>query len=172
MAVLKFRVYLEEDDSVYRDICIKHTQTFAELHYAILKAYEFDNKHQATFYRSNDKWLQGREISFEVYDKKYQAPPLLMADTAIGTEIINTNQKFVYEYDFAKGWLFLIELIHVSKETDASLTYPTTTRIDYWVINLPTSKKNMIYQKLRMDLVKKEMKKTAVAMMLMQMTTL
>ena len=54
MAVLKFRVYLEEDDAVYRDICIKHTQTFAELHYAILKAYEFDNKHQATFYRSND----------------------------------------------------------------------------------------------------------------------
>ncbi|MEN9350286.1 MAG: hypothetical protein RL372_1264, partial [Bacteroidota bacterium] len=28
MAVLKFRVYLEEDDAVYRDICIKHTQTF------------------------------------------------------------------------------------------------------------------------------------------------
>jgi len=53
-----------------------------------------------------------------------------MVDTAIGTEIINTNQKFVYEYDFAKGWLFLIELIHVSKETDASLTYPTTTRIE------------------------------------------
>ena len=57
MAVLKFRVYLEEDDAVYRDICIKHTQSFAELHYAILKAYEFDTKHQATFYRSNDKWL-------------------------------------------------------------------------------------------------------------------
>jgi hypothetical protein len=130
MAVLKFRVYLEEDDAVYRDICIKHTQTFAELHYAILKAYVFDTKHQATFYRSNDKWLQGREISFEVYDKKYVAPPLLMADTAIGTEIINTNQKFVYEYDFAKGWLFLIELIHVSKETDASLTYPLVTRTE------------------------------------------
>jgi len=99
-------------------------------HYAILKAYEFDSKHQATFYRSNDKWLQGREISFEVYDKKYQAPPLLMADTAIGTEIINTNQKFVYEYDFAKGWLFLIELIHVSKETDATITYPLVTRTE------------------------------------------
>ena len=56
MAVLKFRAYYEEDDSVYRDIAIKHTQTFADLHNAVLKAYEFDNKHAATFYRSNDNW--------------------------------------------------------------------------------------------------------------------
>ena len=130
MTILRFRIYWEEDDAIYRDILVKHTQNFADLHLAILKSFEFDQKHDATFYRSNDKWLQGREISFEVYDKKYEAPPLLMADTAIGTEIMNTNQKFVYEYDFAKGWLFLIELIHVSKETDPSLTYPTTTRIE------------------------------------------
>ena len=25
MAILKFRVYLEEDDTVYRDVVIKHT---------------------------------------------------------------------------------------------------------------------------------------------------
>jgi hypothetical protein len=49
MAVLKFRIYFEEDETVYRDVAIKHTQTFQDLHYAILKAYEFDNKHQATF---------------------------------------------------------------------------------------------------------------------------
>ncbi len=38
MAVLRFRAYYEEDDSVYRDIVIKHKQTFANLHNAILKA--------------------------------------------------------------------------------------------------------------------------------------
>jgi hypothetical protein len=37
MAVLRFRAYYEEDDSVYRDIVIKHTQTFADLHSAVLK---------------------------------------------------------------------------------------------------------------------------------------
>ena len=63
MAVLKFRVYFEEDESIYRDVSIKHNQTFFELHEAILKGYEFDSKHQATFYRSNDQWLRGREIS-------------------------------------------------------------------------------------------------------------
>lgn len=130
MAVLKFRVYLEEDDAVYRDIVIKHTQYFIDLHFAILKAYEFDQKHQATFFRSNDNWQRGREISFERYDKSYVAEPLLMSDTTIGSEIRDTNQKFIYLYDFAKNWTFLVELINVSKEENNKLSYPATSRVE------------------------------------------
>jgi hypothetical protein len=128
MAILKFRVYLEEDDAVYRDIVIKHKQTFVELHYAILKAYEFDNKHQATFFRSNDNWQRGREITFAKYDKEYAAPPLFMEEVPIGNEIRDTNQKFVYVYDFAKSWVFLVELINVSKEESAKTDYPAVSR--------------------------------------------
>lgn len=130
MAVLKFRVYLEEDDAVYRDIVIKHTQYFIDLHFAILKAYEFDQKHQATFFRSNDNWQRGREISFEKYDKSYIAEPLLMSDTTIGSEIRDTNQKFIYLYDFTKNWTFLVELINVSKEESNKLSYPATSRVE------------------------------------------
>jgi hypothetical protein len=130
MAILKFRVYFEEDDAVYRDIVIKHTQTFQDLHNAILKAYEFDNKHQATFYRSNDKWLRGREISFGKYDKDYRVEPLIMANTTIGSEIRDTNQKFVYVYDFVKNWTFLVELINVTKEESSKITYPATSRTE------------------------------------------
>jgi hypothetical protein len=130
MAVLKFRAYYEEDDSVYRDIVIKHTQTFADLHNAILKAYEFDNKHQATFYRSNDTWQRGREITLQKYDKQYKAVPLLMSETPIGSEIKDPNQKFIYTYDFIKGWAFLIELINVSKEENPKVTYPSTLRTE------------------------------------------
>ena len=130
MAVLKFRAYYEEDESVYRDIIVKHTQTFADLHHAILKAYEFDNKHEATFYRSNDNWQRGREISLQKYEKEYKAEPLLMKETTIGSEIKDPNQKFIYTYDFAKGWSFLIELINVSKEESPKLAYPSTTRTE------------------------------------------
>jgi hypothetical protein len=130
MAVLKFRVYSEDDDAVYRDVVIKHTQTFQDLHNAILKAYEFDNKHQATFYRSNDKWLRGREISFEKYDKEYKVEPLIMANTTIGSEIRDTNQKFVYVYDFVKNWTFLVELINVTKEESSKIQYPATSRTE------------------------------------------
>jgi len=128
MAILKFRIYLEEDDSVYRDIVIRHSQTFLDLHKTILTAYEFDNKHQATFYRSNDHWQRGREISVEKYDKPYKAEPLLMAETLIGSEIKETNQKFIYVYDFAKNWSFLVELINVAKEDKTPLPYPSVTR--------------------------------------------
>ncbi len=130
MAILKFRIYLEEDDAVYRDIVIKHTQSFEELHYAILKSYEFDNKHQATFFRSNDNWQRGREISFEKYDKTYVVPPLIMSETLIGSEIRDTNQKFVYLYDFEKNWNFLVELINVSKEENPKISYPSLTRTE------------------------------------------
>lgn len=128
MAILKFRVYLEEDDAVYRDVVIRHTQSFKELHETILKGYEFDSKHQATFYRSNDHWQRGREISLERYDKDYVAEPLLMADTTIGSEIRDTNQKFIYVYDFSKNWTFLVELINVSKEESAKISYPSVSR--------------------------------------------
>ena len=128
MAILKFRVYIEEDESVYRDVVVKHTHHFLDLHIQILKSFEFDNKHQATFYRSNENWLRGREISFEVYDKNYTTAPLLMSETIIGSEIKDTNQRFIFEYDFAKNWTFLVELINVAKEEDPRLLYPSTTR--------------------------------------------
>src|ERR1700755_1391364 len=128
MAILKFRVYFEEDDSIYRDVAAKHTQSFLQLHQVIQKAYEFDNKHQATFYRSNDNWQRGREISLEKYDKAYKAEPLMMADTAIGTEIFDPNQKFIYVYDFVKNWSFLVELINVPKEESGKLEYPAVIK--------------------------------------------
>lgn len=128
MAILRFRIYFEEDETVYRDISIRHKQTFLELHQAILKAYEFDSKHAATFYRSNDHWQQGREITLDVYEKEYKAPPLMMADTMIAAEIKSPNQRFVYHYDFVKGWSFLIELINVSNEEDPKLEYPAMVR--------------------------------------------
>jgi hypothetical protein len=130
MAILRFRIYWEDDDSVYRDILIKHTHTFSELHHEILRCFEFDNKHKATFYRSNDKWQRGKEITLEKYDKKYVAEPLLMSETTIGSEIKDTNQKFIYVYDFAKNWTFMVELINVNKEENTKITYPSCARTE------------------------------------------
>jgi hypothetical protein len=130
MAVLRIRVYWEDDDSIYRDIAVKHTQSFYDLHTAVLKAYEFDNKHKATFYRSNDNWQRGREISLDKYDKEYKAEPLIMETTLMGAEIKDPNQKFVYVYDFNKNWTFLVELINVDKEENKKLSYPCCIRTE------------------------------------------
>jgi hypothetical protein len=100
------------------------------LHTTILKSFEFDSKHQATFFRSNDNWQRGREISLEKYEKDYKAEPLMMSETTIGSEIRDPNQKFVYVYDFNRNWTFLVELINVSKEENPKLTYPLAVRTE------------------------------------------
>ena len=86
------------------------------------------NKHKATFFRSNDKWQRGKEITLEKYDKKYVAEPLIMSETTIGSEIKDTNQKFIYIYDFNKNWTFLVELINVNKEENSKVSYPSCAR--------------------------------------------
>ena len=131
MAILRFRIYWEDDDSVYRDVVIKHTQNFVDLHLCILKSFEFDNKHKATFYRSNDNWLRGREISLEKYDDKvYKVDPFIMKEVTMGSEVKDPNQKFIYVYDFNKFWTFMVELINVDKEENKKLTYPVCIRTE------------------------------------------
>lgn len=131
MAILRFRIYWEDDDSIYRDVVIKHIQNFADLHLCILKSFEFDSKHKATFYRSNDNWLRGREISLEKYDDKvYKVVPMIMTEVTMGSEIKDPNQKFIYVYDFNKFWTFKVELINVDKEENKKLTYPVCIRTE------------------------------------------
>ncbi len=101
---------------------------FLQLHQVILKAYEFDSKHQATFFRSNDHWQRGREITLEKYDRAYKVEPLMMDSTTIGSEIRDPNQKFIYVYDFVKNWSFLVELISVSKEEGGKTDLPVVIK--------------------------------------------
>ena len=53
-----------------------------------------------------------------------------MADTVLGSEIKDPNQKFIYVYDFNKMWTFMVELINVDKEENKKLTYPSCIRTE------------------------------------------
>ena len=57
-------------------------------------------------------------------------PAFFAESTPIGSEIRDPNQKFVYVYDFAKNWTFLVELISVSKEENNKLSYPAVVRTE------------------------------------------
>jgi hypothetical protein len=128
MPLLRFRVLWEEDDLVYRDIEIKNGQTFLEFHKAILQSYEFDGKHAASFFESNDRWTRGREINSEVLVNKKDAPALSMMRTPVSALVSNPDQKFIYEYGSPKKWLFHVELIGVVKDEDPKRTYPYILR--------------------------------------------
>lgn len=128
MPLLRFRVSWEDDDLIYRDIEIKPAQTFLDLHKAILVAYEFDGKHSASFFESNERWQRGRELNSEVLVNKKDAPALSMSRTPVSALVSTPDHKFVYEYDPAKKWTFLVELIGVSKDEDSRKTYPHVFR--------------------------------------------
>lgn len=128
MPLLRFRVFWEEDEQVYRDIEIKPGQSFLELHKAILTAYEFDGKHTASFWESNERWERGRELNSEVLVNKKDAPALSMSRTPVSALTSTPDHKFVYEYDPAKKWTFLVELIGVRPDEDTRQTYPLVFR--------------------------------------------
>ncbi|MFA6057042.1 MAG: hypothetical protein WC756_02500 [Taibaiella sp.] len=128
MPLFKFRVYWEDDDNIYRDIVLKTGQTFHAFHEAILTAFEFDKKHKASFFTSNEIWSRGREISSEVLVNKKDAPALSMIKTPVSALVEKPDQKFVYTYDPVKKWNFQIELIGIEKEEDSKKEYPLCTK--------------------------------------------
>jgi len=135
MAVYRFRVCLEENEDVYRDIDIKASQGFDLFHDAIQEAFKFDKKHAASFFTSDDYWRKGDEITLNKEDlalneediRKKIAKKYLMKDTKVAKFIEQPHQRFVYVFDPVAQWSFLIEMLKIVSE-DAKLNYPVCTR--------------------------------------------
>ena len=51
-----------------------------------------------------------------------------MLKTPVTALVSNPSQKFVYIYDPARQWTFLVELIGINKERDIKKTYPCVVR--------------------------------------------
>ncbi len=131
MAVYRFRVYLEENEDIYRDIDIRTVQTFEQFHNIIQDSFKFDNKHSASFFVSDDYWRKGQEITLKKEDlpldedeiRKNLDPKKLMADVKIAKFIEQPHQRFVYVFDPIVQWSFLIEMIKIADESP-KVNYP------------------------------------------------
>ncbi|MFM2048357.1 MAG: hypothetical protein RI955_905 [Bacteroidota bacterium] len=122
MSVFKFRVALEQDDTIFRDIEIKPAQLFSDFHTAILKSFGFDSKHEASFYKTNDRWIMGEEISLSKKEGIKQ-----MSKMAMAMAIDDPHEKFIYVYDVEMEWTFLIELLGVVEESKKD-SYPKMSK--------------------------------------------
>lgn len=135
MAVYRFRVVLEENDDVYRDIDIKSIQSFEELHHAIQEAFKFDKKHAASFFVSDDYWRKGLEITLRKEDlpldedeiRKKIEPKKLMAEVKVAKYVETPHQRFVYIFDPVAQWSFLIELLKIVNE-EPKTKYPACVK--------------------------------------------
>lgn len=126
MAIYRFRIHFEEDDEVVRVFEVKSSQNLEDLHFALLQSVDFDNKHNASFFISDDYWKKGKRYVF-LPEPEFEELPLF-ASTRLSALINDPHQKLLYIYDHVVEWTFLIELIGITMAEDAKKTYPFLVR--------------------------------------------
>ncbi len=135
MSVYRFRVSFEDNEEIYREIEIKSLQNFEDFHTIILSSIGFDNKHQASFFISDDYWRKGDEITLKPVDdednkkrkREELRPKKQMNKCKMASLIDDPHQKFVYVYDPNVSWTLLVELIKILPD-DAKVNYPRISK--------------------------------------------
>lgn len=123
MMIYRFRVILDNDtdETIFRDLEIRETDTLEDLHNIIIQSFGFDGSEMASFYISNDSWEQGEEIS--LFDLSDDGSARLMNETAINDVVHKTHTKLIYVYDFFSMWTFYVELADIVDEIEGH-NYP------------------------------------------------
>lgn len=115
--VYRFRVILDAQDDVFRDIEILEESTLEDFHNSIVNAFGFDGNEMAAFYISDNEWNQGEEISqFDLGEELDSVR--LMNETTLDSVVSKNQRKLIYVYDFLSMWTFLIELADIAEIED------------------------------------------------------
>lgn len=120
--VYRFRVILDAEDDVFRDIELLEESTLEDFHNSIINAFGFDGNEMASFYISDEDWNQGEEISqFDISDGEESIR--LMNETTLDSVVSESDTRLIYVYDFMNLWTFLIELAEIA-EVEEGRDYP------------------------------------------------
>lgn len=120
--VYKFRVILDTEEDIFRDIAILHTDTLEDLHNTISNAFGFDGSEMASFYTCDDQWNQEDEIPlFDTGDTPGEQST--MQDFILKDILFQEQTKIIYVYDFLNMFTFFVELAAV-EEQEATENYP------------------------------------------------
>lgn len=120
VVIFKFRVIVDTEEDVFRDIEIETDATFEDFHRAILDAFDFEEGEMASFYMSNESWEKGLEIPLMGMESE---AALSMKSTKLGDMVAKPSDKILYIYDFMRMWIFYVELIEVKKDIPSTI-YP------------------------------------------------
>jgi hypothetical protein len=111
-----FRILLDCEQDVFRDIQIQGSQNFIELHKTIQNAFGFDNSQISSFYLSDDDWSKGEEISMmDMAGEQGEGASYSMTNTSIESLADTNGQKLIYVSDFLLMWCFFVELVKISE---------------------------------------------------------
>ena len=122
--VYKFRVILDAEEDIFRDIAILAEDTLEDFHNAIFNSFGFDGMEVASFYTCDDTWNQEDEIPmFDAGDVLGEQKT--MSDYQLSDLLDKQNTKIIYVYDFINMWTFLVELAAIEEQIPGN-NYPET----------------------------------------------
>ena len=128
MAIYRFKISFEDYDEIEREIDIKSTQTFEDLHRALHRSTGYPAEVFSSFYVSNDFWNKGQEIAFLPSEKKIEQGVSLMDKSKLSSFIDDPHQKFYYTYNFERPFDFHVQLIKIILDEENGKEYPNTFR--------------------------------------------
>ena len=122
--VYKFRVILDTEEDIFRDIAILAEDTLEDFHNAIFNSFGFDGMEVASFYTCDASWNQEDEIPmFDAGDVPGEQKT--MSDYQLSDLLDKQNTKIIYVYDFINMWTFLVELAAIEDQIPGN-SYPET----------------------------------------------
>ncbi len=120
--IYRFRVILDANEDVFRDIEIEATANLEDFHNAITQAFGFAGQEMASFYMSNEAWEQGEEIA--LFDMSETPGAVkVMSETILENTVWEKQTKLIYVYDFLNMWTFLVELAEIAEREEGRI-YP------------------------------------------------
>ena len=111
---LKFRIILNVEEDVLRDIVIDSNISLIEFSKIISSEFGFDSSEISTFHHSNENWEQLDEIKIFKIDELDQ----IMDKTPISNFFLSKGDKLIYIYDFLNYWTFFIELYDLDESVE------------------------------------------------------
>ncbi|MFT4680476.1 MAG: hypothetical protein ACI9FU_001272 [Granulosicoccus sp.] len=115
MAIYKFKVTIDEDEEITRDIEVRSAQGFSTLHNAIVQHFKFRKDQPVSYFSSDQQWYEGDliiELDANSKDTK-----------RLAAFIYDPHQRFICVTESYNEVALAIELIKVSKEVDG-VDYP------------------------------------------------
>lgn len=145
--IYKIRVILDTKEDVFRDIELRDKQTLFTLYKGIMSAFSLQGEELASFYESDEKWTQGKEIPLENMDDA--SSDETMSDFHIHEVLPEVGSRMIFVYDYFDMWTFSVEVIAIS-DKKAVLNYPLTV-YRFGTMPLKAPKRNLEILNLEED---------------------
>ena len=127
MAIYKFRVLLEDEDNVYRDIEVKPSHSVWEFHQAIKMAFAFLDEPEAEFFISDNNWHELDSIA-KVPEGQVDMKANPVLDKPMTNYVDDPHQRFIYKLFTYRNFTFFIELVKILPD-DPKAAYPRCVKV-------------------------------------------